>query len=364
MSTTLDPRPRSSGEPASDAPDAPRWPDRLERLPILILYPHSRCNCRCLMCDIWRVTTRDEITPEQVAAEVGRWRAAGVERVVLSGGEPLMHSDLWALVAPLVEAGIDITLLSTGLLLQRHAEAIARYVDDLVLSLDGPPEVHDAIRRTPRAYEKLAAGVAAVRAAGPDVAISARCTVQRQNYRHLRATVRAARALGLDRISVLPVDVSTEAFNRPGGWPQDQRDAVALTVDDLEALRVELDALVAEHAADFAGGFIAESPAKLERVHTYFAALLGLADFPEVRCNAPWVSAVVEADGTVRPCFFHRAVGRWQPEPLLDVLNGPGAVAFRRELDVGRHPICRRCVCSLNLEVAPASDRPAQASVV
>jgi hypothetical protein len=27
------------------------------------------------------------------------------------------------------------------------------------------------------------------------------------------------------------------------------------------------------------------------------------------RCNAPWVSAVVETDGAVRPCFFQQAIG-------------------------------------------------------
>jgi hypothetical protein len=33
---------------------------------------------------------------------------------------------------------------------------------------------------------------------------------------------------------------------------------------------------------------------------------------------------------------------------LLDVLNGPEAIAFRTGLDVATNPICRRCVCSLH----------------
>jgi MoaA/NifB/PqqE/SkfB family radical SAM enzyme len=370
MTSVLDPRPRSSGDAGpSDPPPEPgcespgtRVDDarhRLSHLPILILYPHSRCNCRCLMCDIWRATTRDEIDPAAVAAEARRWRALGVRRVVLSGGEPLMHRDLWALVRPLAEAGIGITLLSTGLLLARHAAPIARFVDDVVLSLDGPREVHDAIRQIPRAFDRLAEGVAAVRAAehtdvpqsiSPFITLSARCTVQRANCDQLRATVRAARALGLDRISFLAVDVSTEAFNRPGGWPAERREAVAPGLEDLPRLREELDRLFREHAADFASGFIAESPAKLDgRLYDYFAALAGQGDFPPVTCNAPWVSAVVEADGTVRPCFFHRAIGRWEGGSLEAVLNGPDALAFRSGLDVAADPLCRRCVCSLNL---------------
>ena len=39
----------------------------IEKLPILILFPHSRCNCRCIMCDIWKIETVREIA----AAELG-----------------------------------------------------------------------------------------------------------------------------------------------------------------------------------------------------------------------------------------------------------------------------------------------------
>ena len=34
----------------------------LDRLPILVLEPHNRCNCRCVMCDIWKTTDVREIT--------------------------------------------------------------------------------------------------------------------------------------------------------------------------------------------------------------------------------------------------------------------------------------------------------------
>jgi radical SAM protein with 4Fe4S-binding SPASM domain len=66
-------------------------------------------------------------------------------------------------------------------------------------------------------------------------------------------------------------------------------------------------------------------------------------------CNAPWVSSVVEADGTVRPCFFHKSLGSIRDESLEDVLNSPTAIAFRRQLDVKSDPICKTCVCTLSL---------------
>lgn len=307
------PRGRRSNDPAPTEKGAspallPRE-DPIAWLPILILYPHSRCNCRCRMCDIWRAKERLELTAEDVAGLRDEWHALDVRRVVLSGGEALLHSDLWALCELLREAGIGITLLTTGLLLKRSASDVARWCDDVIVSLDGPREVHDRIRDVPRAFARLAEGIAAVREAGL-VSVSGRCTVQRENYAVLRATVAAAREIGLERISFLAADVSSEAFNRPGGWSEARADQVALQPEDLPLLAAELKALETECAEDFARGFIAESPEKLRRrLLQYFAAIVGHGDFYPNTCNAPWVSTVIESDGTVRPCFFQPALG-------------------------------------------------------
>jgi MoaA/NifB/PqqE/SkfB family radical SAM enzyme len=326
--------------------------DPITHLPILILYPHSRCNCRCLMCDIWRVKDRTELQPDDIARWLGEWRGLGVRRVVLSGGEALLHSRLWELCELLQRAGIGITVLSSGLLLRRDADMLARYCDDLVVSLDGPREIHNAIRNVPRAYERLAEGVAAVQRAGNgQITVSGRCTVQRANFRQLRAVACAAREIGLARISFLPVDTHSAAFNRDDGPEPEQSAVVALAAEDLPHLAAELDALERDHADDFASGFIAESQAKLRlRLERYFRAAAGQGDFAPISCNAPWVSSVIETDGTVRPCFFQPPLGNIHAAGSLEaVLNAPHAIRFRQNLDTHVDPICRRCVCSLAL---------------
>jgi radical SAM protein with 4Fe4S-binding SPASM domain len=364
------PRPQPAGElarsqPAGEPPcpqpaiELPRS-ESIDELPIVILFPHSRCNCRCLMCDIWRDPARREIAAAEVASWTAEWRRLGVRQVVLSGGEALLHSDLWPLCERLREAGIAITLLSTGLLLRRDATRVARHCAEVIVSLDGPPAVHDRIRNLPRAYEKLAAGVAALRQAAPALPIGGRCTVQRLNFRHLRATVAAARDLGLDWLSFLAADVSTDAFNRPQPWEPGRVAEVALGDGELPELAAELAALASERAGDFASGFLVEGPDKLRRrLYDYYAALHGRGDFPANRCNAPWVSTVIEADGTVRPCFFQPPLGNLRRQGSLDaVLNSPAALAFRRGLDVASDPICRKCVCTLERRGA----RPAAAA--
>src|SRR6186997_2920267 len=92
---------------------------KIYTLPVLVLMPHSGCNCRCVMCDIWKANSeRREVTREQLERHVGALRSLSVQRVVLSGGEALMHRNLWALCELIKELPADITLLSTGLLLQ------------------------------------------------------------------------------------------------------------------------------------------------------------------------------------------------------------------------------------------------------
>jgi len=353
--TELTPRPTPRAEPekAKDPVPYPRR-DPIEALPVLVLYPHSRCNCRCVMCEIWRVTTREEIEPEEVAEWLPELRELGVRRVVLSGGEALLHSRLWELCGVLGREGIGISLVTTGLLLERDAREVVAHSDDVVVSLDGPRELHNEIRRIPTAYEKLARGVEAVRAADPErrVRLSARCTVQRRNFRHLCATVEAAWELGLDRISFLAADVTSEAFNRPGGWDGERRAEVAVPEEELPRLEAELDAMEEEWSEAFEGGFIAEGPEKLRRrLLEHFTALAGRGPFPgNATCNAPWVSSVVESDGTVRPCFFQPPLGNVREAgSLKEVLNSEAAVAWRRGLDPARNEICRRCVCSLTL---------------
>ncbi len=332
---------------------------RIHALPIVVLMPHSRCNCRCVMCDIWKGNRdRKELGRDDLAPHLESFRRLGVRWVVLSGGEALMHSNLWTLCELLAESGVKVTLLSTGLLLRRHAPEVVRWCDEVIVSLDGSREVHDAIRRVPKAFDKLADGVAALREVeetsprrGTDgtLRVTGRCVVQRDNFRDLPNIVGAAREIGLDQISLLAADVASEAFNRPGGWDDERAGEVALSRTEAAELEGLVERLIVERAADFDSGFIAERPEKLRRIAHHFRALHGGGELPPTVCNAPWVSAVVEADGAVRPCFFHPAQGHLHQGPLEEILNAPEAVAFRRGLDVERDPICRRCVCTLHL---------------
>jgi Fe-coproporphyrin III synthase len=256
-----------------------------------------------------------------------------------------MHSDLFRFCGLLRSRGIRVTVLSTGLLLGRYARKVVDCIDDVIVSLDGPAAVHDRIRRVPGAYALLKRGIDSLHQMEPGFPIAGRCTVQRQNYFCVCETARAGKRLGLRSISFLAADVTSEAFNRSGGWNSERQASVALNEFEITVLEREIDAL---HHEWRDSGFVLESRDKLQRIALHYRAHLGLCEPVAPLCNAPWVSAVVEANGTVRPCFFHRPIGSVKDQSLFAVLNGPAAVTFRAKLDVASNPICRQCVCSLN----------------
>ena len=327
-----------------------RLTHRIHALPVLVLMPHSRCNCRCVMCDIWKANqNQQELTTDDLAGHLESLRQLQVRQVVLSGGEALMHSNLWKFCALLKELPASITLLSTGLLLKKNAAEILRWTDEVIVSLDGSPAVHDQIRNIPHAYARLAEGVAALKTLDPGFRVTARCTLQRNNFFDLPNIIATAHQLGLDQISFLAADVSSEAFNRAQPWDAQHVSQVALTPEETARFSALLEETIRRCAGDFASGFIAESPGKLRRLVRYFAALNGQGEFPLNECNAPWVSSVVEADGTIRPCFFHPALGNLRQGGLEEILNSPASVAFRQGLDVHTNPVCKKCVCTLNL---------------
>jgi len=312
-------------------------------LPILILDVYGRCNCRCLMCDIWKRTVAPFLRPSDFVRQLPAIERLGVQWVVLTGGEPLMHPALPELCAPLKDRGIRITLLTTGLLLDRFAEQVCRDIDDVIVSLDGPPEVHNRIRGIAHAFERLSNGIRALQGGR---AVSARSTVQRSNFAYLSATVKAARALGCRSISFLAADTHSTAFNHQPAQEPGTLHRISLTPAELDGLAEQIERLIQTGEC---GNFIAESPEKLRRIVAQMRGSAGFGDPVAPACNAPWVSAVIDAGGAVRPCFFHPPIGTIAcGTPLDQVLNAPDAIAFRGGLNIAEDPICRRCVCSLN----------------
>jgi cyclic pyranopterin phosphate synthase len=156
-----------------------RLDDRLGRpLHDLRVSVTDRCNFRCVYCmpkevfgHDFRFLERNELlTFEETARLVRLFLAAGVEKVRLTGGEPLVRRDLErlvALIAPL--PGLrDLTLTTNGSLLAQKARPLAEAgLRRVTVSLDSLDD--DVFRRMNDAdfpVGRVLDGIAAAEAAG------------------------------------------------------------------------------------------------------------------------------------------------------------------------------------------------------
>jgi cyclic pyranopterin phosphate synthase len=125
----------------------------------------DRCNLRCTYCMPEDVTFRDRselLTFEEIAAFVRVAAALGVDKVRLTGGEPLMRKELHKLVRLLAAVpGIkDVGLTTNGILLKEHAaELFGAGLRRLNVSLDtlDPGRFRELTRRD--GLEKVLAGL-------------------------------------------------------------------------------------------------------------------------------------------------------------------------------------------------------------
>src|SRR5215213_3025919 len=96
--------------------------DKISALPIVILMPHSACNCRCVICDIWKDNKNlKQLEEADVETLLSSLKRLGTRQVVLSGGEALLSPNFFRLCTLLKKNRLHLTLLSTGLALPRHA---------------------------------------------------------------------------------------------------------------------------------------------------------------------------------------------------------------------------------------------------
>ena len=324
--------------------------DIIRALPIVILMPHSACNCKCVMCDIWKDNKNlRQLTESDIQGLLSSLKKFGTREVVMSGGEALLNPNFFRLCEILHQQKIKISLLSTGLSIKKNAEQILARIDNIIVSLDGNEEVHDRIRNIPNAFQKLKEGVQLIKSIDPKFRITARTVIHKLNFRLWHSIIESAKEIGLDQISFLPADVSSHAFNREVLWNEDRQHEILIEQNELRELSAVIDTIIENYAEDFESRFIAESPGKFRKIYSYYAAFYNLNPFPYKKCNAPWVSTVIEADGTVRPCFFHEPIGNIRDSSLEEILNSKESIQFRKDLDMDSNSTCVKCVCYLNL---------------
>lgn len=138
----------------------------------------DRCNFRCPYCmpaeifgERYEFLKREEILAfEEIVRLTRLFTEFGVRKVRITGGEPLVRSDVTHLIEELtgVPGVTDLAMTTNGFLLPRYADELRRVgLDRLTVSLDAlDDDVFSQMSGRPYGPEKVLEGIAAAREAG------------------------------------------------------------------------------------------------------------------------------------------------------------------------------------------------------
>jgi MoaA/NifB/PqqE/SkfB family radical SAM enzyme len=308
---------------------------------VLVWRATERCDTACPFCAFdagLRRPRRELDTAEALrfGALVARW-AAGTDREVLFswlGGEPLLWPPLARVSVTLRILGSHIGLTTNGRALRdpQRRRWVLQALDELTLSIDGPPALHDRIRGRPGSGRELLETLRALRAARADRSRP----LLRVNTVLLRGNV--------DRFPDL-VDLVAEAgadeltFNALGGrerpefFPQNR-----LSPEDVERLAASLPGIRLD--ARRRGLCVRGGGAYLARLRASAAGV----PLPVEDCGPGREFWFVEVDGRLAPCGFTTAeygvpIGELRRPSDLDALPARLAAARLRR----RAAACHDC---------------------
>jgi cyclic pyranopterin phosphate synthase len=147
----------------------------------------DRCNFRCVYCmprevygHEYRFLDRRELLSfEELTRVAGVFVRLGVNKLRITGGEPLVRRDLERLIAPLAELDVDLTLTTNASLLAAKAQALADAgLRRITVSLDALDDAtFRALNDVDFSVRRVLDGIDAAAAAGLPVKVN--CVVKR-----------------------------------------------------------------------------------------------------------------------------------------------------------------------------------------
>lgn len=175
-----------------DARRPPVFKSPIPSLRYLELQIADRCNLRCRHCYLGASKNR-ELSLTQLKTVLDEFEAMQGLRLLITGGEPLMHSHFAGFNEILPAYFFRKILFTNGLLLDRKL-LDALNVDEIQFSVDGMEHGHNAIRGA-GTFRKVIDSIEAALAAGFQVSVST--MIHRENLREFGEMDRLFRGLGV-----------------------------------------------------------------------------------------------------------------------------------------------------------------------
>jgi radical SAM protein with 4Fe4S-binding SPASM domain len=327
-----------------------------------------RCNLRCTMCWQWgeqglfhemsrehELRQLDLATLKAIVDDVAEFGTG----VFLWGGEPFLHRDILPFAAHVKSRGLYLSINTNGTYLPRDSRRLTEMgVDAIMVSIDGPPEVHDRIRGMSGSFQKIADGIRAIREArngnGTRPEIIVNTTISPGNQDVLLATHDLVDAMGADRMILSQLWFTTEAIGRAN--EAYFREKFSAHAPSWRGFLMDVSGLDAR----LIGGQMREMSRRTRSMQLQFLPDLNPTQidayyarpeetFGKTRCLVPWLEAEILPGGEVTPCSDRPdlIMGNVKEQRFREIWNNEQYQGFRRAMrEDGLFPYCSRC-CGL-----------------
>jgi len=170
--------------------------------PVVVYNCTSRCNLNCLHCYSSSQSSPGdtELTTTEAKRLLSQLAEINCSVLLFSGGEPLLRSDLFELLAEARRLGLRSVLSTNGTLIdsgaaKRLADLTVAYVG---VSLDGDEEFHDEFRGSRGSFKAALAGLENCKKAG--IRTGLRFTITKANADQVPIVFDIAASAGVRRI--------------------------------------------------------------------------------------------------------------------------------------------------------------------
>ncbi len=305
-----------------------------------------KCNLRCPYCYVYHPAgsnpKRGEVE-ELTAAEIGRIvdQTPPWTLIFLSGGEPLLRNDIEDILRRIAPKRLCHIYTNGTLMGPADAEQwVAVGIASVAFSVDGPEEVHDAIRGR-GTFALIMSAVEMLSRARTQQGkrfplINLRTTITARNAGSLTDMLRVAEEVGADYCTFQALNPTT----RLGGVKL--RDDIEchlqpapMTTFPMSTLADQLSRL---RNASSCGVRVRILPNL--SVASFLSHYENRLQMRNYRCFSPWTVMYVSPFGEVYPCLNYR-VGNLREQPLRKVWNGLRYRRFR--LQLSRHGLFADC---------------------
>jgi MoaA/NifB/PqqE/SkfB family radical SAM enzyme len=301
-----------------------------------------RCNCRCVMCDLWRTGGgANELPAERwisLLDELHSWTRT--LRVRFVGGEVLLKAGVYDIIGRAVHLGFTVNLISNGLALQserNYRDLMNTGLRYITFSVDGKDAaIHDRNRGTPGLHNAVSETICRMKRERPAMCVTLVCILMRETVPQLAEYVQWAGELGVDRILFQPLGENLGRAEKRADWHRDSD----LFVRDLETLEHSIGAL---HLRGRRQAQIEMPLRPLREMREYFVRPESF-QIRRGHCMLGQTDLQIDPSGILYMCDVeHTAFGHVDDGPVRQTWRSERARAVRLTIRECRRPCASMC---------------------